>query len=230
VNNSLECWSDRLLGLQHGDSFFPGGAIALSAGLETLVNDGEVRNADQVEVFLTGQLHGRWSTFDRPVLVAAHRSGEDLDRLAGIDLQVEAQTMAAELRKGSLLAGRALLGVHGKLGTPNARQYQNMVRQSGTPGHNTVVQGLVWRGTGISEPMAEAMSAHTFCLGIIGAALRLGIVGHTDGQAMLSRNLPGIAELLSAPCMGLNEVSTFSPHQEIAVMRHETMSYRLFIN
>ena len=41
---STEEWSDRLLGLQHGDSFFPGGAIALSAGLETLVNDGERRH------------------------------------------------------------------------------------------------------------------------------------------------------------------------------------------
>ena len=202
----------------------------MSAGLETLVDDGEVGTASQVEAFMTGQIHGRWATFDRPVLVAVHRAGCDLDVVAGIDLQVEAQTLAAESRKGSRQAGGALLGVHVKLGTPNAQQYRNRVRESAAPGHNTVVQGLVWRGAGISEHMAEAMSAHTFCVGIIGAALRLGVVGHTDAQAMLSRARPGVAELLSAPCMGPNEICAFSPHQEIAVMRHETMSYRLFIN
>ncbi len=227
---STESFADRLLGLQHGDSFFPSGAIAMSAGLETLVSDGEVRTAVELEAFMTGQLEGRWSSFDRPVLIAVHRAGDDLDVVAGIDTRVEAQTLAAELRKGSRQAGGALLGVHAKLGTPNAQQYQQRVRNSLAAGHNTVVQGLVWRSSGVSEPMAEAMSAHTFCVGIVGAALRLGVVGHTDAQAMLSRARPSITKLVSAPCVGLDEVSAFSPHQEIAVMRHETMPYRLFLN
>lgn len=230
MKNSPEGGSDRLLGLQHGDSFFPGGTIAMSAGLETLVNDGELQNAAQVEAFLTGQLRGRWSTFDRPVLIAAHGHAGDIDRVADIDLRVDAQTLPAELRSGSIQAGGALLGVHVKLGTPNAKLYQSRVRDSSAPGHNTVVQGLVWGGTGISGPMAEAMSAHTFCVGIIGAALRLGIIGHTEAQAMLSKAHPGIAELLTTPCMGVDEICAFSPQQEIAVMRHETMPYRLFIN
>jgi urease accessory protein len=120
--------------------------------------------------------------------------------------------------------------VHVKLGTANAAEYQAMVRQSLSLGHNVVIQGLVWRGTGISEPAAEAMSAHMFCVGLIGAALRLGVIGHTDAQAMLARVHPDILELLATPCMGLDEICAFSPQQEIAVMRHETMSYRLFIN
>lgn len=202
----------------------------MSAGLETLVNDDVIRNADGVEEFLSGQLRCRWSTFDRPVLVAAHRAASDLDRIAEIDAQVEAQTLAAELRDGSIRAGGALLGVHVKLGTANAGQYQSMIRQALAPGHNTVVQGLVWRGRGISEPASEAVSAHTFCVGLIGAALRLGVIGHTDAQAVLSRAHPHITELTASPCKGLDEVRAFSPQQEIAVMRHETMSYRLFIN
>ncbi len=230
MKRSSESFSDSLLGLQHGDSFFPGGAVAMSAGLETLVSDAEVCNAAQLEAFLTGQLHGRWASFDRPVLIAVHRAGGDLDAIAGIDTQVEAQTLAAELRKGSRQAGGALLGVHVKLGTPNAQQYQQRVRNFRAVGHNTVVQGLVWHSSGISEPMAEAMSAHSFCVGLVGAALRLGVVGHTDAQAMLSRARPGITKLVSTPCVGIDEISAFSPHQEIAVMRHETMPYRLFLN
>jgi len=202
----------------------------MSAGLETLVSENSIRDADEVEEFLSGQLRCRWSIFDRPVLVAAYQAADDPDRLAGIDAQVDAQTLATELREGSIRAGGALLGVHVKLGTANAGYYQSMVRQALAPGHNTVIQGLVWRGSGISETAAESISAHTFCVGIIGAALRLGIIGHTAAQAVLSRAHPGITELMAAPCKGLAEVSTFTPQQEIAVMRHETMSHRLFIN
>jgi urease accessory protein len=202
----------------------------MSAGLETLVSEDAIKAADQVEEFLSGQLRGRWSAFERPLLVATHRAAGELDCVCRIDALVEAQTLSAELRYGSLRAGGALLGVHVKLGTADASEYQAMVRQSLALGHNVVIQGLVWRGTGISEPAAEAMSAHIFCVGLIGAALRLGIIGHTDAQAMLARAHPDILELLATPCMGLDEICAFSPQQEIAVMRHETMSYRLFIN
>ena len=202
----------------------------MSAGLESLVSDDVVQAADQVEGFLLGQLRGRWSTFDRPLLVAVHRAGGNLDRVSGIDALVEAQTFAAELRYGSLRSGGALLGVHVNLGTAHAAEYQSMVRQSLVPGHNIVIQGLVWHGTGISETMAEAMSAHTFCVGLVGAALRLGVIGHTDAQAVLARAHPDVLELMATPCMRLDEACAFSPQQEIAVMRHETMSYRLFVN
>jgi len=222
--------ADVLKALQHGDSFFPAGTIAMSAGLETLVSDGAAQTADQIEGFLLGQLRGRWSTFDRPLLIAAHRSAGELERTAQIDALVEAQTLAAELRYGSLRSGGALLGVHVKLGTVNAAEYQAMVRQSLAPGHNIVIQGLVWQGTGISESTAEAMSAHTFCVGLVGAALRLGVIGHTDAQAVVAQAHSDVLELMATPCMGLDEVNAFSPQQEIAVMRHETMPFRLFAN
>ena len=202
----------------------------MSAGLETLVNDDVVRTAEQVEGFLFSQLRSRWSTFDRPVLIAAHRAADKLDRIAQIDKLVEAQTLVEELRVGSIRAGGALLGVHVKLGTANSTEYQALIRQSLAFGHNTVVQGLVWKGVRVTEPTAETMSAHTFCVGLVGAALRLAVIGHTDAQAMLARAHPVILELIATPCKELKEISTFSPQQEIAVMRHETMPYRLFTN
>ena len=221
---------DVLRALQHGDSFFPAGAIAMSAGLETLVNDDVVSTAMEVEAFLLSQLRGRWSTFERPVLVAAYRAATNLDSVTQIDKLVEAQTLAEELRVGSIRAGGALLSVHVKLATVNSAEYQALIRQSLALGHNSVVQGLVWQGARITESTAEAMSAHTFCVGLIGAALRLAVIGHTDAQAILMRAHRVILELITIPCKELDEISTFSPQQEIAVMRHETMSYRLFIN
>ena len=57
--------ADQLALLQHGDSFFPSGAVSFSWGLETLAEDGRVATAADVAAFLEGQLRWRWATCDR---------------------------------------------------------------------------------------------------------------------------------------------------------------------
>ena len=202
----------------------------MSAGLETLVDENRIASSEEVETLLYGQLSNRWGDFDRPVLVATYRVAEDLIRVAEIDAQVEAQTLADDSRAGSRRSGRSLLGVHAKLGTDFASEYQSMVNRSMANGHNCVVQGLVWRGAGIAESVAEAMAAHTFCIGLVGAALRLGVVGHIDAQRIIKGASSIIEKILSSAPAGMECIGAFTPEQEIAVMRHETMSYRLFVN
>ena len=218
------------MSLQHADSFFPSGAIAMSGGLETLVNEERVTSSDQVEMFVHGQLKFRWALFDRQILAAAWRAIDDLPRVGDIDALVEAQTLAAESRTGSKRAGQALLGVHARLGTPHAAEYQRMITDKMAHGHNTVVQGIVWHSIGICESAAELMSAYAFCVGIASAALRLGVIGHLDCQAIIAGARPVIRQILLDEVTGLDGVYSFTPEQEIAVMRHETMPYRLFVN
>ncbi|MEO1841779.1 MAG: urease accessory protein UreF, partial [Pseudomonadota bacterium] len=68
-----------LRSLQHGDSFFPAGAIAMSGGLETLVDERRIDSVQTVEDFLTGQLQCRWATMERPIVVAASRTCTELE-------------------------------------------------------------------------------------------------------------------------------------------------------
>ena len=219
-----------LRSLQHGDSFFPAGAIAMSGGLETLVDEHRINSVETIEDFLSGQLECRWATMERPIVVAAFRTCKDLEVACDIDMQVEAQTLAAELRVGSVRSGRALLQVHANLDTNNAKKYREMIQKGQAMGHNMVVQGLVWGNIGLSENLIEAMSAHAFCVGLLGAALRLGVIGHTDVQAVFGRLHEMISERLKQTSIPLEEVSAFSPEQEIAVMRHENSTHRLFLN
>jgi urease accessory protein len=219
-----------LKSLQHGDSFFPAGGIAMSGGLETLVDEHRINSVQMVEDFLTGQLQCRWATMERPIVVAASRTCTDLEVLCEIDAQVEAQTLAAELRGGSVRSGRALLQVHSSLDTNNAEEFREMIQKDRAIGHNMVVQGLVWGNVGLSEHLIEAMSAHTFCVGLLGASLRLGVIGHTNAQAVFGRLHEMISGTLKEASIPLEGVSAFSPEQEIAVMRHENSTHRLFFN
>ena len=216
--------------LQYGDSFFPSGAVSFSWGLETLCAEGLIASAPDILSFLDGQLRHRWATCDRPALAASYRLADDPDALAEIDRVLEAQTLAAELRDGSRRSGGALLAVHEKLDTPGAAAYRALVRSGKALGHVAVVQGLVGHGVGLTLGASEALSAHTLLVGLLGAALRLGVMGHVDAQRSLQQVRGVVAEILAGPAPGVEAMSAFTPEAEIAVMRHEMAETRLFAN
>ena len=213
--------------LQNADSFFPGGGIAFSWGLETLVAN---RQGGELSSFVAGQLENRWAPCDRPALVAAFRAAGDVPRLDTIDRELEAVTLAHELREGSKRAGASLLAVHEGMGTAGAAQYRMAIRQGAALGHLPVVQGVVWHGGGLDEAAAQAASAHTFCVALIGAALRLGVIGHLQGQATLLSLRRAIAMVIDAPVPAVSQLYACTSAAEIAAMRHEVQSSRLFAN
>lgn len=216
--------------LQHADSFFPAGGIAFSWGLESLHAEGAVKTQDDVARFVLGQLRHRWATCDRAVLAAAHGVAETPHALAALDELLEAVTLARELREGSRRAGASLLDVHTRLGTRCAADFRHAVRAGEALGHLPVAQGCVWRGVGLGLTECEAMSGHTQCVGLIGAALRLGVIGHLAGQEILRSAREELGALLARPAAALDDLHTTVPATEIASMRHETQSARLFAN
>lgn len=219
-----------LAALQHADSFFPSGAVSFSWGLEALRADDLIRTADDVALFIAALLRHRWATGDRTVLAAAHNAGDDLEAVRRVDQLQEAMALAYELRAGSRRMGAALLGVHARLGTRNAATYRAWALADQAPGHVAVMQGLLWRGIGFELEVALAVAAHGFCVGLIGAALRLGLIGHVEGQRCLGGLHDLIAEVLKSPLPALDEISSFAPACDIAFMRHEVQPGRLFAN
>lgn len=218
-----------LAALQHGDSFFPDGSLAFSSGLETLRNGGLVRDHVDIETFVLNQLRYRWATLDRPAMAASHASADDHDSRLRIDRLLEAMSLARESREGSCRAGATLLTVHEKLGTEGAAAYHREVRAGRAPGHLNVVQGLVWRGVGLAETTAAAVSAHRLCTGLLSVALRLGLIGHVEGQRSLARLRGEITEILAAPVPSLEDMWVYAPEADVAAMRHETETTRLFV-
>ena len=222
--------SALLANLQHGDSFFPSGGFAFSWGLETLRADGAIATKDDVARFIDGQLRYRWASCDRPAVTIAHGAGEDVARVRALDMELEALSLPAELRDGSSRAGRALLGVHAQLGTPLAGEYREHVLAGTVPGHLAAMQGMLWRSSGLPVGDACAVSAHALSVGLIGAALRLNLIGHIDGQRILDGLRTVIVELLDSPVPALDELRAYTPAADIAMMRHAKQFTRLFAN
>ncbi|MEE1551188.1 MAG: urease accessory UreF family protein, partial [Nitrospinaceae bacterium] len=158
------------------------------------------------------------------------RHFSDPTALAEVDRQLHAQSLAAEGRNGSVRTGRALLRVHADMKTDGAAEYQELIKAGVARGHNSVVQGLVWGKLGIAENIGELASAHAFSVGLLSASIRLGLVGHTEAQSILTRVHEVILTSTRQPCLSVENISSFSPQQEIGLMRHEKFSSRLFFN
>ncbi len=214
--------------LQLGDSFFPSGAASFSWGLETLRAEGHIRRAADVEAFIAGQLRMRWASFDRAAVIAAYRVGTDLDALAEIDRHADAATLAREAREGGRRIGGALLKVHAEMGTAGAAAYRERVVAGEAPGQLVCIQGLAGAALGLGEVTTAALSAYGLAVGIVGAALRMGVLGHVDGQKILTRQRDIVAELAQAEPPSPDRLHAYTPMAEIAMMRHETGSGRLF--
>jgi urease accessory protein len=214
--------------LQFGDSFFPSGSVSFSWGLEALVGTGSVSDAASLESFVIGQLHARWAGFDRAVVAAAHRAGADLDAVAAIDDLVEVQTPSAELRAGSKRMGDAMLSVFARLACAEAGSYRALIRSGSAHGHVAAMQGMLWARAGLSEADAIALSAHTFCIGLLGAGIRLGCLTHIEAQQTLIAARHEAAAIADAPPPPLDEISAFAIEAEIAVMRHADHPARMF--
>jgi urease accessory protein len=120
--------------------------------------------------------------------------------------------------------------VHERLGTPGAAAYRALVRAEQAPGHLPIVQGLAWRGVRLDLAAAESVSAHAAATALLGAALRLGVIGHVDAQRILQVQRPLIGELLAAPALPLEDAGSATLAADIAMMRHETGPVRLFAN
>ena len=219
-----------LAALQFGDSFFPSGAVSFSLGLETLHADGIVADVAGLKEFLADQVMDRWATAERAFLAAAHGACPDWPAVAEIDALQQAMTLPRELREGSRKGGAALLGVHARLETPGAAAYRDRLRAGSAHGHLAVVQGVVLKGAGLDLARAEGVSLHGLCAMILGAALRLGLIGHLDGQIMLRGLRPRMATLLAETAPGLDEVRSYVPLADVAAARHEGAAVRLFSN
>ena len=97
-------------------------------------------------------------------------------------------------------------------------------------GHLFVTQALVWKAIGLDKNSVLTLSAYNFCVAIFGAALRLGLVGHIDCQNGLTKLRTLISEYIAQPIPNIENIHNFTPFADIASMRHENTSTRLFAN
>jgi urease accessory protein len=220
--------------LQLADSAFPTGAYTLSGGLETLIEEGFIEDAAGMAGCVRAFLLGRAAKGDLAALVAAHRAAleqpPDVATIVAIDRRLEATKMAAEERQGSRRVGRRIATEAARLAASTALAgFLEAIDDGSTPGTAAVAYGVAAAAMAIPGPQAALAAAHAQVLGLLGAGVRLGRIGHGDQQRLLRDAHEVISRAVDmARATDWRAVRPFAPGLDVAMARHEIAVGRLF--
>ncbi len=223
---------EQLILLQLADSFFPSGSYTLSHGLESLVQSGAIAAAPALETFIRLLLCNKVGSTDLVALAHAHRASaqSDLGQIEHIDALLFAQTPIEKTRSAQRQSGRALLMVCEKTWPhPLSGELSQRTAQGSFNCLHPVVFGVVAQVAGLEEEGAIAAFTHSFVTGLLGAGIRLGVVGHLQAQQIRLCLNADMADICSAAGhLSLDEMWSCTPLIDIAQMQQAKLPRRLF--
>jgi urease accessory protein len=219
--------------LQISDSFFPTGLYATSNGLEALSQVKRLKSKD-ITQFITIYLHHVVGPSDCAALGNAYESckKKDLAALINTDECLYYMRIIEETRSAAVRSGNQLLKCvsnfikHKKM----LKDYQNAIRTGNATGVYPVSFGVATWSLGIPKNKAGLTLLYGFTVSVIGAALRLGILQHFDGQQIIHELRPVILKsVLKNIDRPISSMWQFAPGLDILQMKHEMMSSKMFI-
>jgi urease accessory protein len=177
------------------DSAFPLGGFAFSYGLESMAKLGLIKDVAEFKKYLSNVL-AQISSSEMPFLNSAYNSAPDTyDPLIAIFRRIDAFITVPCIRKGSITQGRSLLQiVKAVYPDHDFHQFIQWLRRHDLASHYAPVFGLVSRKIGFSH--AEALSAYAYIAlrDQVSAAIRLGLLGPHEAQAILRKTLGCVNE------------------------------------
>lgn len=201
---------------------FPVGAFSYSGGLEQVVSDGDVRDAATLRDWLSSLLsHGNLWT-DAVLFAEAHRSVDAEEQLKTVAALAEALAGSAERHRETMLQGGAFLAAAS--GWPHP-----VLDALGEAAAYPVAVGAVAGGHGIAAEAALAAFLHAVASNLVSVAIRCGVIGQRDGVAVLAGLEPQVIAMAErAAGSTLDDLGSATIRAEIASLRHETLTTRLF--
>ncbi len=208
---------------------FPVGAFAYSHGLEWAQEAGDIRDAASLSEWLRDLLAFGAARNDAVLFVEAYRSAQSGDgaRLSAAAELALALATSSERRLETVTQGDAFLLAIAKSWPCEAVARFRADRSGSTPYPVAVAVAAA----GHRIPLSESLSAFVlgFVANLVSAAVRLGIVGQTDGQRVIAGLMPAIGELAAfAETSTLDDLGGAAFRSDLAALRHETQYTRLF--
>ena len=219
--------------LQLSDSFFPTGLYATSSGLEALSQTRKLKSKNIFQ-FISIQLQQVMGPSDCTAMGFAYESckKKDIVELLRADELLYYMKLIEETRIASTRSGNQLLKCVSTFITNNKmlKEYQIAINKGKATGVYAVSFGVVTSSLNIPKKKAGMMLLYGWAVSIIGAALRLGILQHFEGQKIIHELGPNILqavlENVDSPISGMWQ---FAPSLDILQMNHEALSSKMFI-
>jgi len=218
--------------MQLSDSFFPTGMYTMSNGLETLFYQNKIRGAKHLQMLIESCIRMQIGVADCVALGntidAADKS--DMNSIIEIDQTLYAMKLVKEIREASVRSGVQLLNCMNSF-TANSllNKYKQSIQSGRAAGIYPVAFGVVSSISGISKINAAQILLYSFSVSFVGAALRLGIIDHNEGQKIIHALKPTILEASRNVNEPMQAIWQFFPVLDIAQMMHERIENKMFV-
>ena len=214
--------------MQLADSFFPSGMFGLSGGLESFVKDRRIKNSGDVLRFVRQQIKYQVVPCDCAAMAEVMKAAKkgDVARAVAADNRCYSMRLVQEVRTASARSGRQLLNTLVHMTSDRfAKKFHAKVEAKASAGTYPACLGVAASALKIPEASALRMMLYSYCVSVVGSAVRLGIISHVEGQSTLTR----LARDVNSAKAGGTELWQLSPLAEIMQMRHEQDESRMFI-
>ena len=214
--------------MQLADSFFPSGMFGLSGGLESFVRTGRVKNGNDVLRFVRQQIKFQMVPCDCAVLAAVRKAAKNGDVAGAVaaDNNCYSMKLVREVRTASARSGRQLLNTLVHMTNDNfAKKFYVKVMAKESAGTYPACLAVATCALHIPEKSALRMMLYSYCVSIVGSAVRLGVISHIEGQSILTQ----LAHDVNSARASNTELWQLAPLTEILQMQHEQDDLRMFI-
>jgi urease accessory protein len=216
--------------MQLADSFFPSGMFGLSGGLESFVKSGRIRSRNDVFHFILHQMSFQLVPFDCAVLSAVMNAAKKGDVAGAVmaDNRCYSLKLIKGVRIASTRSGRQLLNclVH-MTNDRFAKKIYAQVERKVSAGTYPACLAVAANALGVPEKSAIRMMLYSYCVSVVGAAVRLGIISHIEGQSILTQLARDVNS--AKVSKNIRELWQLTPLAEIMQMQHEQDDLRMFI-
>jgi len=224
--------------IQLADSFFPTGMYTTSNGLEMLFYKRKVRNEEDIKNILTILLKQQIGPADCVALGNAYNYAQrfDIQGIIDADNALFAIKLVKEIREASIRSGIQMLRcINYMINDSNSSKdlmlaYEQAIKEKKANGVYAVVLALASKLLNIPKYKAGVILLYSFSISVIGAALRLGVINHLQGQKVIHELKPLMISIVRENIdRQLSNMWQFAPEMDIIQMEHEKMSTKMFI-
>ena len=220
--------------LQLGDSFFPTGMYTTSSGLETLFYDKRIRTKEEILEFITVCLKYQIGPADCAALSNAYEFAKEgnLTKIIEVDNLLFSMKLIKDIRDASTRSGTQLLNCLLSFVKDNdlISSYYTSIKNKAAHGVYPVALALASNGLGIKKERACLILLYGYTVSIVGAALRLGILQHLEGQQIIHELKPIMTLVMNNNInRHYSHLWQFSPGIDLVQMKHERMDSKMFI-
>ena len=219
--------------MQLSDSFFPTGMYSMSNGLEAIFYSGKKMKAEELRELVKTLLEYQIGPADCTVLGNAceYAAKSNLPKLLEVDRAIFSMKLVQEIRDASIRSGTQLVRcIRSFSDNKILGQYDDAIRGGQAFGPYSVALAVAANAFLIPKEKAALVMLYSFSVSIVGAALRLGMLQHFDGQKVIDELKPTIVNVISAninrPIAGIWQ---FAPSMDIMQISHERMNSKMFI-